>query len=113
MRKYTLKFNQENRDIFESIRLGSKKVETRAATVKYKDIQKGDELVFVCGKEKFSKHVKKVAVFKSISAILKKYKPSQINPSLKTVKETEELYHSFPGYKEKIKTYGLIAFELD
>ena len=54
---HTLKFNQENRDIFNAIKSGQKKVETRAATVKYKNIKEGDEVVFVCGKDKFSKQV--------------------------------------------------------
>lgn len=107
-----LKFRLVNRDIFEAIRVGKKKVETRAATAKYRQIKKEDKVILVCGKSKFEKEVKKVKIFKTISALLKVYKPQQINPRIKTEKETREMYCNFPGYKVKIKKYGLIAFEL-
>ena len=35
-----LQFRAENRDIFEAIRAGVKKVETRAATEKFRDIKR-------------------------------------------------------------------------
>ena len=111
-KSHTLKFRAVNRDTFEAIRAGKKKIETRAFTIKYKDIKAGDELIFSCGKDKFSKKVKKTAVFKSIADLLKKYKPSQINPKYKTADELIAMYHSFPGYKEKIKKSGLLSMEL-
>ncbi|MEK7641031.1 MAG: ASCH domain-containing protein [Patescibacteria group bacterium] len=111
-KSHILKFRAVNRDTFEAIRDGKKKVETRAFTVKYKDIKTGDELIFSCGKDRFSKKVKKVKVFKSIADLMKKYEPSQINPKCKTVEELTAMYHSFPGYREKIKKSGLLAMEL-
>lgn len=107
-----LKFRAINREIFEAVKTGKKKVETRAATDKYRAIKAGDTVVLVCGKNKFEKEVKKVKIFKTITSLLKVYKPQQINPGIKTLKETREMYYSFPGYKEKIKKYGLAAFEL-
>lgn len=107
-----LKFREVNRDIFEAIRSGRKKVETRAATDKYRLIKPGDKVVFICGKDKFEKAVRRAEVFKTISGLLKKYKVKQINPKLKSEKELREMYFSFPNYKEKIKKYGLIALEL-
>jgi len=112
MKKFTLKFNSKNRNIFLAIKSGAKKLETRAASEKYQDIQKGDSIIFVCGGSRFSKEVKKVSKFKSIPSILKKYKPGDINPGHTTAKQTTDLYHSFPSYKEKIKKFGLIALEL-
>ena len=107
-----LRFRQINKDIFEAIKNGKKKIETRAGSPKYFNIKAGDALVFVCGKERFEKKIKKVSKFKSIAALHKVYKPIEINPRTKTLAESKKMYYSFPGYKEKIKRYGLIALEL-
>ena len=107
-----LRFRQINRNTFEAIRNGKKKVETRAATTKYADIKKDDMVKFVCGSSSFIRKVKKVQKFKTVDLMLKKYKVKDINPFIKTKEELLEKYYSFPGYKEKIKRYGLIAFEL-
>jgi ASC-1-like (ASCH) protein len=108
----TLRFRRINKDIFDAIRSGKKKVETRAATVKYRDIQTGDKLAFVCGKERFEKTIKRATIFKTIPAMLRVYRVPDIAPNLSTVKELRDLYYGFPGYREKIKEYGLIALEL-
>jgi ASC-1-like (ASCH) protein len=107
-----LKIRAVDQNIFEFIKLGKKKIETRAAIDRYKKITKGDKVLFVCGKEKFEKEVKTVEFFKTIKGLVKKYKLNQINPACKTVKELEDMYYSFPNYKEKIKKFGIIAFEL-
>ncbi|MEK7654269.1 MAG: hypothetical protein AAB345_03220 [Patescibacteria group bacterium] len=111
-KSHILKFRAVNQDTFEAIRDGKKKVETRAFTVKYRNIKAGDELTFSCGKDKFSRKIRTVKVFKSITALLKKYKPRQIHPKMKTAEELTALYHSFPGYEQKIKKFGLLAMEL-
>ena len=108
-----LKFREENRDIFEAIRAGIKKVETRAATEKFRDIQSGDEVMLICEEDAFTKTVKRAEIFSSISALLKKYKPEDINPRRRTAKELRDMYHSFPDYEEKIEKHGLIALELE
>ncbi|HWA64284.1 MAG TPA: ASCH domain-containing protein [Candidatus Paceibacterota bacterium] len=107
-----LKFAQQNKDIFEKIKAGRKKVETRAATERYRDIKSGDEVVLMCGRSKITKTVTKISRFRTIAELLKKYTPGQINPGLHTYEETVQMYHSFPGYKEKIEEFGLIALEL-
>lgn len=110
--KHTLRFRSVNQDIFNAIISGKKKVETRAASEKYKAIAKGDVIVLVCGKKKVEKKVKFSKIYKSVNALLKTYRPEQINPTCSTVKETRDMYYSFPGYKEKIKKFGIIALEL-
>ena len=110
--RYNLKFNVINMPNFEAIRVGRKTVETRAATKKYQNIKAGDILVLTCGNKKLLKTVKRARVFKTISALFKKYKVGSVNPWLKTIKEAEEMFYSYPGYKEKIEKYGLIAMEL-
>lgn len=110
---HKLKIREVDRGIFEFIKNGRKKVETRAATEKYRKIKKGDSLVFICGKDKLEKRVKGAKIFKNITMIIKKYKIKEIAPHIKTKKGLEEMYYSFPDYRQKIKEFGLIAFELD
>lgn len=55
MRSKIIKFRATDRDIFRAIVEGKKKIETRAATSKYRDIRIGDTLIFVCKKEKIRK----------------------------------------------------------
>jgi len=110
--KIILRFRAENKDIFEAIRSGNKKVETRAGSPRYFNIKIGDVLVFVCGKDKFEKKVKNVSKFKSIKALHEIYKPVEINSQTKTIQESKSMYYSFPGYREKIKKYGIIALEI-
>ncbi len=87
-------------------------METRAATPKYRVMETGDELVFVCGGKKLKKFVRAVHIFKTTKGLIKKYKIKDINPAFKTEKEMKEMWLGFPGYAEKIKKYGLIAAEL-
>lgn len=112
MKKITLKFRARDGRDFQEIVDGLKWVETRAATERYREIMKGDILRFTCGKKVLEKKVKTAHIFKSISAMLKKYKITDIMPSISSLKEMRAAYDSYPGYKEKIKKHGLIAFEI-
>ncbi|MCX6731586.1 MAG: hypothetical protein NTX55_01185 [Candidatus Parcubacteria bacterium] len=109
---HTLRFRAVNRDIFEAIKRGKKKIETRAATKKYRNIKTGDKVRLICEKDKFERRVGKVKIFKTISAMLRKYKVKDIAPNLNSKKELMKLYCSFPGYREKTKKFGLITTEL-
>lgn len=106
-----LVFNKINKDIFDALRSGKKKVETRASTTKYKKLEAGESVSFSCAGESFEKKIAKVAHFASIDALLKKYTPADINPELKTKKDIEDMCYSFPGYKEKIEQFGIVAIE--
>lgn len=112
MKNWTLRFRVVDKDNFNEIREGLKWVETRAATDKYKNIQEGDTLTFVCGKDKIIKKVERVNIFKSIPAMLRKYKRTDVMPSTRSLIEMKRIYYSYPGYKEKIKKYGLVSFEI-
>jgi ASC-1-like (ASCH) protein len=111
-KSYTLRFAVKNKETWSHIKKGNKKVETRAGTPKYQNVKAGDELILVCSGKRFSKKIKKVMKFKTIRALIKIYKPEIINPGVKTLKEMEAMYYSYPGYREKIKKYGVLAFEL-
>lgn len=93
------------------LRDGRKRIETRAATSKYQNIKGGETITFSCNGETFEKEVSKVTHFESIDALLKKYKPTDINPTRKTKEDITKMYHSFPGYEEKIKEFGIVAIE--
>ncbi len=109
---YTLRFRAANRDMFEAIRNGKKKVETRAATARYRECNSGDRVIFVCGKKRFERKIAKATHFKTISTMLRIYAPKDINPNVGSERELRIMYSSFPKYDEKIKKYGLVALEL-
>ena len=112
-KKYVLRFNIKNLDTFRDIKSGKKKVETRAATERYNKIQKGDILVLVCGKERIEKEIIEAKHFKNLPGLLKTYSIGLIMPGrAKTLKEAQKIYFSYPGYEEKIKKFGLMAFKL-
>lgn len=101
-----------DRPIFEDIKSGVKNIETRAGGPKYKNIKAGDEAVFKCGSDKITKKIKEVSTFKSVKLLVKKYGVKPIAPWLETEKDLEKLYYGFPGYRERIVKYGIIAMEL-
>lgn len=107
------RFRNVDRDLFEMAINGKKTVETRAAEPKYTSIRAGDKIAILCGEDKFVIKVNAVTIFKNIDKLLQKYKSSQINPFMHSNKELKKMYYSFPNYKELIKKYGIIAFELD
>jgi ASC-1-like (ASCH) protein len=107
-----LRFRAINQDIFEAIKNGTKKVETRAASPKFSGIKAGDTIILKCGREKMAKKVKKTKIFKGPKELLLEYKLGLLGPGLRSEKDLEKMYYSFPGYKKKIKKYGLIALEL-
>jgi ASC-1-like (ASCH) protein len=113
MKKYALRFRSVDKPTFDAIQLGTKSIETRAATTKYYDIKPGDVLVFSCRGENFEKKVKDVQHFDSIEVMLKTIDLKKIMPEATSLKEAENIYYSFPGYKEKIAESGLLAFSLE
>ncbi len=110
--KYVLRFRAVNRDIFEAIKGGKKKVETRAATARYSKIKAGDLVVLMCGKNKFEKTVKRAGIFKTVSSMLGKYKVKDIMPNLSSAEELQQTYYGYPNYREKIRKFGLVVLEL-
>lgn len=107
-----LRIRSVDHDIFNAIADGSKVIETRAATSKYREVKVGEILTFICGKERLSKEVRSVEIFRTIGALLKKYRPETINPKFHSEKEVRKMWQRFPGYAEKIKKFGLVAWEL-
>lgn len=111
-RKWVIRFRVVDRDNFDEVAQGKKKVETRAATEKYRKIAKGDTLVFVCGQERLEKQVKKVEIYRSLDAMFKRIPYKRIMPDEESIAGCKKVYLSYPGYKEKLKTFGVIAYYL-
>lgn len=107
---WTLRFRAKDLADFELIRNGKKTVETRAATAKYRAIQKGDVLRIACGSQILEKKVKKVEHFKSIDALARKVPIKRVMPAAKSLAEAKAVWYGFAGYEEKIKEFGLLAF---
>ena len=57
MKKHILKIREVDRIVLKAIKNNQKTIETRAATAKFRKIEKGDVLVFVCGDDKLEKEV--------------------------------------------------------
>ena len=112
MKRHTLRFRAVDRATFDDIRDGRKRVETRAATVKYRGIDPGDTVVFVCKKDRFERVVASVEHFASVDDMLKKYSVDDINARAVDRNGLIRMYHGFPGYEEKMREHGIIALTL-
>jgi len=112
MKQYTLRFRAKDKFNFLDLKRGAKNIETRAGTPKYRQVTAGDKLIIVCGKDKVTKTVKKTHHFRSLGALLKHFPLKRINPDLNTIAEARKRWYSYPGYKERIKQYGIVAWEL-
>lgn len=112
MKNWILRFRQADKKLFNEVKDGSKSIETRAATVKYKPIEVGDTLTFVCGNERLLKTITKKYHWKSIDQMVKQIPYQNVMPSVPTVKAMKKIYASYPGYDEKIGEFGLLGFEM-
>ncbi|HUD81198.1 MAG TPA: hypothetical protein VMR08_01030 [Patescibacteria group bacterium] len=112
MKVHRVVFREVDRDKYNEVVQGLKTIETRAATVKFKDIAAGDKLNFVCGKDVFEKTIASVRHYSSIDEMLAELPYKKILPSAKNRADVYEIYWSFPNYREKIESCGLMAFLL-
>jgi len=112
-RRFILRLRATDQMMFRDLKSGTKSVETRAATVRYARVAKGDELVFACGSLRVTKRVRRVEKFKSIKAMFKKVSYKKIMPRAESAAAAEKVWAKFPGYKEKIRESGIIAMWLE
>lgn len=113
MKSWTLRFRAQDKKNFEEVRNGLKEYETRAGTIKYQPIEVGDELIFVCDEEKFSKKIVEKFKWQDIDTMVKEIPFKKIMPSVESLEEMKRAYASYPGYEEKIKEFGLLGFRLE
>lgn len=110
--KYIFPFDPKDKDNFDNIKAGIKKIETRAGGPKYENIVVGDSVSFECGGDSFERTITKVTKFNDVDDMLKVYKPKEINTAMNTAEDLKALYRSFPGYTERLEKFGIIAFEI-
>ncbi len=109
MRTWTLRFRVIDRDNFNEIKYGLKTVETRANTERYANVKTRDILLFVCGKDRLRKKIRRVRRFKTIAAMTRAISYKKIMPSVSSIRGMREVYYGYPNYKEKIKKFGIVA----
>lgn len=112
LKSHILRFRVRDRKNFNEIKRGLKIVETRAATERYRKINAGDQLIFACGKSRLLKIVSRVRHFSTIDKMVKVLNFKKIMPSVENIAEMKNSYHGYPGYKKKIKKFGIVAFWL-
>jgi ASC-1-like (ASCH) protein len=107
-----IRFERKDRISFDKIKSGEKPIETRAATVKYQAVTLGDELVFSCAGELFSRAVVKIHRWESVEEMAKEAPLRKVIPWADSLDEAKAVFASFPGYEEKIQEFGILGFEL-
>ncbi len=112
MKNYTLRFRAVDLDNFEDLSANRKTIETRAGSDRYNKVAVGDTLTIICGAHRLVKTVKKVHHFKTLGALIKALPLKKIMPDITTVAEACKRWNGYPGYKERIKEYGIVAWEL-
>lgn len=110
---HKLPFLKIHKHTFDLIKGGRKKIETRAGNPEYLQIREGDSIEFSCGNEKIIRKVKKVSHYKNLDNLLSVYKSNEINPEISSSKKLKQRYIKFPKYKQRIKEYGILVFELE
>lgn len=113
MKRYTVRIRAIDRATFDDIRDGRKRVETRAATVKYRHIAPRDVVAFVCENDRFERVVATADHFASVDDMLKRFSVADINPRARDRDDLLRMYHSFSGYEEKLREHGLLALTFD
>ncbi len=112
MEKHILVIREADGIVFEAIKNGTKTIETRAATDKYRKVKEGDILIFVCSGERLEKQIIKVEYFQGIDEMVKVIDFKKVMPFVNSVEEMKQVYFSFPNYEEKISQFGLAVFYL-
>ncbi len=112
MKNWTLRFRAEDKDNFEELRSGLKSIETRAATVKYKNIKVGDTLTFTCDGDHFTKTITKRYHWPSVDKMVREVPFKRVMPNVQSISEMKAMYDSYPDYTEKIALYGLFGWGL-
>jgi len=112
MNIHTLKFEEKDRARFNEVKDGTKKIETRAMNQKYDSIEQGDEIMFTCGEDSFTKKISKKYHWQTVEAMVAEVPLNKIMPGLLTVEDAKNRYSTYPGYIEKIEKGGILGFEL-
>ena len=112
MSEYCLVIREQDRNVFDDIVQGRKIIETRAATPKYQSVRVGDWFTFVCGPDSVSKSIAGIAWYENIDDLYEHVSVEKVLPSAGSIEAAKRIHLGFPGYQDKLATYGVMAFEL-
>lgn len=112
MPKHHAQIAAENNEIFAALLDGRKPIETRAATPKWQTVKPGDDLEMRCGSNSAAFSVTRVEHYPTIEDMFAEIPVSQIIPGIDSIDEARAVYYSFPGYKEMLAEWGILAFWL-
>jgi len=103
------------REYVEAIRSGSKTYEGRVATAFFKDYTPGKQVEWRYGDRENEKVLTKILSrqnFTSFEKMLEGVGYKKFLPTARSFEEACNLYHSVPGYSEKVKRNGALALEV-
>lgn len=119
MNTWNMIFYPEDKDTFNKIKIGEKRIESRALTspdnkkAYYGKIRVGDLINFDCEDESFVKRVKSVRKYSTYNDYLKNADLEEIHGKGTTIKKARDIHSSFEGYIERLEKYGIVTFELE
>lgn len=99
---------------FEAIKDGTKTVEGRLNSPKFKDLKPNMHITFMCvqTQEQVVCIVQDVQRYATFEEMLVAQGVENMLPGVQTLSEAVALYESFPGYKEDVKKIGALAIKV-
>ncbi len=99
---------------FKNIVTGTKTIEGRCFTSRFRKINSGDILEFVCGDESILCHCIKIAIYDGFHEMISDIGINSCLPTLNStdINDAVEYYHDFKNYKKKVDKNGVIAIHI-
>jgi ASC-1-like (ASCH) protein len=99
---------------FKNIVKGTKTVEGRCLTLRFRKISSGDTLEFICGEETILCHCIKAIVYDGFHEMISDIGINSCLPTLDTtdIDDAVDYYHSFKNYKKKADKNGVVAIHI-
>lgn len=101
---------------FPLIQQRKKRIKARIHQGKYIQIQPGDWIQFLCSTPSFPPIfclVKRKTLYPNFQEMLQTEGLSLCLPGILTLEKGEKIYYSFPKYKELVRAYPVVAFQID
>lgn len=97
---------------FQMIQSGAKTWEGRCNTGMFKRIYAGDTITFACRDQLQLTEVLSVRVFDSFRQMLEDVGVKPMLPDVSNLDQATNIYLRIPGYAQKEREYGVVAFEV-
>ena len=100
---------------FDAIKSGLKTAEGRPNSSKFKDLHPGDTISFTCvtTNEVIVCTVQVITLYQNFYEMLQAQGVHNMLPGVATIEDGIAVYENFPGYKERVKSDGVIAIALE